>query len=513
MGNHSRRQMAVLLASVFMIATCGILYELLISTISTYFLGSSVLHFSVTIGLFMSAMGIGSYLSKYIENQLLERFIQIEIWLGLMGGLSAFLLFFAYSLTPHYHLVAGGLIVFLGTFIGLEIPLVTRIIQQYASLKDSIAQVLSFDYIGALVASLVFPLLLLPYLGTMRTGFLVGMLNLAVALFNLSVFKTQLLATYRRLMLVTMLLMAGLLAGFLYSFKITSFFEKFIYQDEVILAEQSPYQRIVMSKWKDDIRLFINGNLQFSSVDEYRYHEPLTHIPLAASRQRTHILLLGGGDGLAAKEILKWPDVQSITVIDLDPKMTDLGKNNPLFRQLNQNAFNNPKVKIINEDAFNFVSQTTDKYNCIIIDLPDPNDNGLGKLYTREFYEIVKKHLTPDGIVVTQATSPYFAKNAYWCIAHTMQAVFPSVVPYTTYVPSFGQWGFVMASFQEIDKQRIASKLFAQKIPLKHLSAASFGALFLFEPDAAEVATSLNTLDNQALVDYYEKATQKWEQP
>lgn len=509
----SNTSMAVLLVSVFIIATCGILYELLISTISTYFLGSSILHFSITIGLFMSAMGIGSYLSKYIDNQLLERFIQIEIWLGLIGGLSAFLLFFAYSLTENYHLIAFCLIVLLGTFIGLEIPLVTRIVKEYTTLKDTIAQVLSFDYIGALVASVVFPLILLPYLGTMRTGFLVGILNLSVAVFNLIIFKNQLKNfVYRRLMIPTIGIILILVSGFVYSFKITSFFEQFIYQDEVIFAEQSPYQRIVLSKWKDDIRLYINGNLQFSTIDEYRYHEPLVHIPMAVTPNHQKVLVLGGGDGFAVRELLKWTDIQEITVIDLDPVMTDLGKKNPLFRKLNHNSFNSPKVKIINEDAFNFISNTSEKYNCVIIDLPDPNDTGLGKLYSKEFYEILKKTLTADGVMVTQATSPYFAREAFWCIKHTLESVFTNIEPYTTYVPSFGQWGYVLASKQAIDKSKILDKIIARNLTLKHISKASFASFFSFEPDISEIPTKTNLLDNQSLVEYYETATQKWEQ-
>jgi spermidine synthase len=509
--SESNKQMAILLASVFIIATCGILYELLISTISTYFLGSSILHFSITIGLFMSAMGVGSYLSKYVDNQLLEKFIQIEIWLGFIGGFSAFLLFFAYSLTENYHLIAFALIVILGTLIGLEIPLVTRIVKEYTSLKDTIAQVLSFDYIGALVASIVFPLVLLPYFGTMKTSFLVGILNLSVAVFNLTTFKSFLKNQFKPLFFTSILLIAVLFGGFIYSFRITSFFEQFIYQDEVILSKQSPYQRIVLSKWKEDIRLYINGNLQFSTIDEYRYHEPLVHVPMAASFRHDNILVLGGGDGLVVKELLKWADIQRVTVIDLDPVMTDLAKRNPLFKKNNQNSFNHPKVKIINDDAFNFINKTLEKYNCIIIDLPDPNDNGLGKLYTKEFYEILKKTMTADGVVVTQATSPYFAKEAFWCIKHTIDSSFKNVIPYTTYVPSFGQWGYVMFSNQPLEINKIENKLFAKNLQFNHLSKNSFKNLFNFEPDIAETPTKINLLDNQILVEYYENATRKWD--
>ncbi|QHT70341.1 polyamine aminopropyltransferase [Rhodocytophaga rosea] len=437
--------LAVLLVSVFIIATCGILYELLISSISTYFLGSSILQFSLTIGLFMSFMGVGSYLSKYFNTHLLDHFITIEILLGFIGGSSACILYFSYSLTENYYLVAFMLISILGTLIGLEIPLVTRIVRGYTSLKDTVAQVLSFDYIGALLASIIFPLVLLPYLGTMRTSFLIGILNLSVAAFNTHVFRQQ-LRQGRKQMEISIALAVVLTGGFVYSFRLADFFEQFVYQDEIILTEQSAYQRIVVTKWNEDYRLYINGNLQFSTVDEYRYHEPLVHIPMALARNHQKILVLGGGDGLAVREILKYPDAAQIDLVDLDPEMTMLATENPVFRKLNSASLRNTKVKIYNEDAFNFVERSSELYSVVIIDLPDPNDTGLGKLYSREFYRMLQKRVSADGIVVTQATSPYFAPEAFWCIAHTLEEVFPGVLPYTSYVPSFGQWGFVLAS-------------------------------------------------------------------
>jgi spermidine synthase len=501
----------VLLVSVFVIATCGILYELLVSSISTYFLGSSILQFSLTIGFFMSFMGVGSYLSRYVRTRLLDWFVTIEIWLGLLGGLSALVLYFSYSLTENYQLVAFTLTAVLGTLIGLEIPLVTRLVRSYASLRDTVAQVLSFDYIGALAASVVFPLVLLPYLGTMRTAFLVGMLNLGVAVFNAQVFRANLRngGRQRAVALGLLVLLAG---GFAYSFRIVGFFEQFVYQDEVLLTRQSAYQRIVLTSWHQDYRLYLNGHLQFSSADEHRYHEPLVHVPLSLARNRERVLVLGGGDGLAVREVLTYADVSHIDLVDLDPDMTDLGRQHPIFKRLNKNALNSPKVRIVNQDAYKFVENGSELYSVVIIDLPDPSDPGLGKLYTREFYQLLKKRLAADGVLVTQATSPYFAPQAYWCIARTLREVFPHVSPYTVYVPSFGQWGFVLAGrlpTQDAVVPRLQKALSAK--PLRFLKPSVVPSLFVFDPDMAERPVPVNTLDTHALVRLYEESLKNWE--
>ena len=520
----------ILLVSVFIIATCGILYELLISSISSYFLGSSILQFSLTIGLFMFFMGVGSYLTRFVNDHLLDTFITIEILLGLVGGLSAIILYFSYSLTEHYYLVAFALIAALGTFIGLEIPLVTRLVKDHATLKDTIAQVLSFDYVGALVASILFPLVLLPYLGTMRTSFLVGILNLGVAYFNAQVFGPQLRHGKRQRQAAGGLMIA-LGIGFFYSFQINTFFEQFVYQDEIVLTKQSPYQRLVLTKWNQDLRLFIDGALQFSTTDEYRYHEPLIHVPMALANNRERVLILGGGDGLAVREMLKYPDVGQIEVVDLDPEMTNLAKDNPLFQKINGRAFSHPKVLIHNVDAFKFIEQSSQLYSVIIIDLPDPKGPEIGKLYSKEFYKMVQKRLAKDGIMVTQATSPYFANPAFWCISHTLQEVFPFVKPYQTYVPSFGQWGFLLAANQSpmpnsalaevADPDDRLAKYIYQRLTkwitgkqLRYLDEDVLSTLFVFDNDSGEEgkdSVKVNTLDSQILIQYYEQSLKEWQ--
>jgi len=510
------RKVATLLASVFIIAICGILYELLISTITSYFQGSSVLHFSIVIGLFLSFMGVGSFISKYIKDDLPAWFVRFEIVLSVVGGFSAFLLYFAFSMTPYFYGFAFALIAILGAMIGIEIPILTRIIRQYEDLKDALANVLSFDYLGSLIASLAFPLLLLPILGTMRTAFAIGALNLGIAMLNTFLFRQELGRRFQQFIVGEVFLGIVLIVGFIFSFQINAFYETFLYRDDVMLSKQTKYQNIVVTRWNKDVRLFLNGNLQFSSVDEYRYHEPLVHVPMSATEQHERILILGGGDGLAIRELLKYPDIKSIDLVDLDQEITKLAKQHPVFTRLNENSLDHEKVNIFNQDAFKFVEKSSDIYNVIIIDLPDPSNESLGKLYSKEFYSIIKKRLAADGVMVTQSTSPYFAPDAFWCIHNTLDTVFETTLPYRTYVPTFGEWGFNMGfnSPQKIDARKRSEEKIIQNLnhqidslslDLKYLNSNMLPSLFTFGTDRDQRSTPINKLQNQILIQLYEK--------
>lgn len=512
---NQKRKVTTLLASVFMIAICGILYELLISTITSYFQGSSILHFSIVIGLFLSFMGVGSFVSKYIQNDLPVWFVRFEIVLSLVGGFSAFLLYFAFSMTAYFYGFAFLIIAILGAMIGVEIPILTRIVSQYDNIKDALANVLSFDYLGSLIASVAFPLLLLPMLGTMRTAFAIGIINLGVAIMNTFLFKEE-LKKFKQFIIGEIVLGLVLIAGFIYSFQINAFYETYLYRDQVMLSEQSKYQNIVVTRWNKDLRLFINGNLQFSSMDEYRYHEPLVHVPMNLTSHREKVLILGGGDGLAVRELLKYKDIGQIDLVDLDPEITDLGKNHPVFTRLNENSLSDKKVKIFNQDAYKFVEKSANIYNVIIIDLPDPSNESLGKLYSKEFYGLIKKVLAADGVVVTQSTSPYFAPDAFWCIHNTMDTVFETTIPYQTYVPTFGQWGFNVAVNDrgrfpntappaDVVMNILKENMTKEGLTLKYMNPDMLPSMFVFGEDRKEKTTEINKLQSQILIGLYEK--------
>lgn len=518
MNYSSHRDKRILLLAVFITASCGILYELLIGTLSGYLQGSSILQFSLTIGFFMFFMGVGSFISKYIKAPLLIVFIQIQLWLALIGGFSATILYAAFAFLDNYYLVAFLIVAALGTLIGLEIPLIARLSQPISGFKDAVADVFSIDYIGALAASLLFPLVLLPFVGVMRTSFLIGLLNVGVAVLCLLYFKHT-IKDWLAWIILSSVVGIGLGIGFLYSFKITHFYETYLYKDEIILSQQSPYQRLIVTRWHDDIRLYLNGGLQFSSVDEARYHEPLAHIPLSIAPHKENVLILGGGDGLLAREVLKYKDIQQIDLVDLDPKMTSIAAHHPVFTRLNQHSLTHPKLKIHHTDAFAFVRDNAKQYSVIIIDLPDPKGVEVGKLYTKEFYELTAHHLAADGVMITQATSPYFARNAFWCIKHTVAEVFPYTYPYTTYVPSFGQWGYVLATKRNILERDsvnsvLSTYLFRDTAVAKtyrYLNPSTIPTLSAFPEDMTEIPTSINTLETQSLIQYYEKSAENWE--
>ncbi len=497
-------QTRALFVSVFIIAICGLIYELIVGALSSYLWGNSVTHFSITIGLFMSAMGVGAFASKQVKGNPLSAFILVEIGIGAVGGISAALLYAVFATSDYYYVAMVSLILIIGALIGMEIPLLTRLVGKHQSLKDATANVLAFDYIGALFASILFPIVLLPQLGLLQTAFAMGLLNLAVVWMNVWVFRGHLKDAWE-LAGLSVLASVILLSGLLWSGQITSYFERRLYQDEIIYAQQTPYQRIILTRWKDDVRLFLDGNLQFSAQDEYRYHEMLVHPAMTFSRSRESILILGGGDGLALREIFKYPNVQRVTLVDIDPAITNLARTYPAIAALNQHSLDNPRVTLVHQDAYKFLEEGSEQFGVIIIDLPDPNNESLGKLYSSSFYTLVQRRLAVGGVMVSQATSPYFARDAYWCIVHTAGNAGWNIVPYHTYVPSFGDWGFFLAS-----RHRLKPDNFAPIVSTRYLTPEIFSASRLFDSDSDEVETEINTLDSQILLRYYEKGWQQW---
>ncbi len=501
----------VLLLTVFIVGLCTIIYELLIGSVSSYLLGDSVTQFSITIGLSMTAMGVGTLLSRYLEGHLIRWFVWIELVIGVLGGLSVPLLFAAYTYTSLYYPVMVLMLVSIGTLIGLEIPLLTRIMEGSYSLRSNISNVLSLDYFGALIATLLFPFILLPFLGIFKSAIVTGVMNLVVGVFNLWCFREKLgLRRFQSLRTLSVSTMAVLLALFFFSETLLHAWETSIYEDRVILSRQSSYQRIVLTKNKTDFRLYLDGNLQFSSIDEYRYHEALAHIPLSLTKHISSVLVLGGGDGLLTREILKHPGVKSVTIVDLDPEMTQMAKEQPLLLRLNEGSLHNPKVHIVHDDAFKHLENTPQYYDIILADLPDPKNSSLSRLYSREFFKLVKKRLSRQGVFVTQSTSPFFAKKAFWCIHESLKAAkFNVIHPYHAYVPSMGDWGFMMASHIPLDVEKLAVQ-----VPTRFLHGDQVESLFYFSKDlrvaSQDQQVSPSSLDAPHILQYYLEGWKHW---
>lgn len=487
----------VLLSSVFIVATCGLVYELVAGTIASYLLGDSVTQFSTVIGAYLSAMGVGSYLAQFIKKRLLETFIQVEIVLALIGGISATVLFLSFELVYSFRLVLYGLVFVIGVLVGLEIPLLMRILRERIEFSALVSRVLSFDCLGALAASVLFPLVLAPHLGLMRTAFLFGLLNVVVALWILAVLGHELPAR-RMLTGGAWSVFALLVLGFVSSTSLVAFAEAGLYAEPVIYTKNSRYQRIVLTRSQDETKLFLNGALQFSSRDEYRYHEALVHPGMAAAKNPRRVLVLGGGDGLAVREVLRYPTVESVVLVDLDPAMTELFRSSALTRELNAEALLSPKVTIVNTDAFVWLKSFSGPlFDFVVIDFPDPTSYSLGKLYTTTFYRSLEKVMAPEARAVVQSTSPLIARRSFWCVNNTIASLGFDTVPYHVYLPSFGEWGFIVFS-------RDRTPLNPHFPPgLRFMTAETFVTMQSFPPDMHRIETEINRLDNQVLVSYY----------
>lgn len=495
-----------LFTSIGIIAICGLIYELIIGALSSYLLGDSVEQFSLTLGFYLSAMGLGSFLSRAVRGNLLRTFLLVELAIGLIGGVSAAGLYAAYAIAPRsYWIIMIATLVLLGTLIGLEIPLLTRIAARYGNLRDTLANVLAVDYLGALVAALLFPLVLLPTIGLTRTAFLTGLFNLLVVGINLRVFGRDLRGA-RGLSVVAALLGIGLGLGAVGATDFSAWIEQRLYQDEIVHAEQSAYQRIVITSNGDDTRLYLDRELQFSSRDEYRYHESLIHPAMSLAAPRDRVLIIGGGDGLAVREILKYPDVHSVTLVDLDPAVTHLGQTFGPLVSLNGGSLADPRVQIVNTDGYRYLADSRAQWAVIISDLPDPRNEGLAKLYSREFYSLVRRRLAPGGVFVAQLSSPFFVRQAYWCAVHTIQAAGLTVQPYHSLVPAFGgDWGFALAAAGPLrwDTAHLT-------VPTRFLTDARLLTLPQFDPDTADLPTDISTLDQPAILRYYIDAWRHW---
>nr|MBA2620277.1 polyamine aminopropyltransferase [Acidobacteriota bacterium] len=427
---------------------------------------------------------------------------------------SAPLLFFAFAKLSYFSFVLYGTVFGIGTFVGLEIPLLMRILQNELDFKDLVSRVLAFDYVGALVASLLFPLFLVPKLGLARTSLLFGILNAAVGIWGTWLLLPLIKKNVTVLRVKGFIIIVLLAAAFFKADALTSLAEDGLFTDNIIYAKSSPYQRIIVTKGKTGYSLFLNGNLQFNSFDEYRYHEALVHPAFAAfGNNPKKVLVLGGGDGLALREILKYPSVETVIVVDLDPEMTSVSKHVPALGELNKHSFDNPKVSVINADAFVWLDATDagEPFDVAIVDFPDPNNFALGKLYTTRFYNLLKQKLKPDSAVVVQTTSPLIARKSFWCIIKTLEAAGFNVKPYQTTVPSFGIWGFALAKLQPFD----APAKLPENVELKFLNEKSLVSMFEFSADTAlpyDEEIEINRLDNQALVRYYEAEWRRFEQ-
>ncbi len=453
-------QRIVLQVSVLIVAFCGIIYELIIATISSYLVGDSVYQFSLTIGLFMFAMGMGSLITAMFDRDLIGWFVINEVVIAIVGGLSSIILFAVFPWTAFYYPVMYTLILLIGFLVGLEIPLLIRVLSVKNGFRNSVAHVLALDYFGALVGSVAFPLLLLPFLGLFRASFCIGLLNGLIAIVNIYVFRDRIRRPILWLV-VTSTSLVLLTVAMVYASFIARFSEGQLYTDQIVFSKQTPYQHIVLTKNEQtgEHRLYVDGHLQFAERDEYRYHESLVHPVMSLPGPKRRVLILGGGDGMAAREVLKYTEVEKIDLVDIDPEIVRLCRTFPAIKELNKSSLDSDKLEVHNEDAFLFlrdslmsidkdqaaVSSKLIKYDRVIIDLPDPHNEALCKLYSLEFYKLIRLNLSEGGCIATQSASPWVTRDAFWSVAKTIEAAKLKTFSYHITVPNFGVWGFHLA--------------------------------------------------------------------
>lgn len=480
------------------------------STLASYLLGNAVVQWTLTISLMLFAMGVGSRLSKNVHTGILEAFIIAELALSLLTACSAILVYFLAAfiqpIGPVIYLISIGI----GLLIGLEMPLATRINERFEDLRVNISNILEKDYYGALAGGLLFAFVALPHLGLTYTPIILGGINFLAALVLYYRFKSLLPA--RRWFPVAFTAVPLALIAFAWlANPIVLFGEQRQYRDKVVYAEQSTYQRIVLTQWKEDYWLYLNGNLQFSSYDEHRYHEPLVHPAMSIVPQPRQILVLGGGDGLAVRELLKYPDIESITLVDLDPAVVKLAREHPVLKKINGGSLDHPKVHIVQADALHFINESSDLFDVIFIDLPDPKSVDLARLYALEFYQGVQKHLTRGGVMITQATSPFFSKHAFLCILKTIQETGLPTLPLQEHIPTMGQWGWVLAVNEpgtDIShlKQTLMQTTYSH-LDTRYLNHEAAIGLFQFGKDTLDgfEAIEINSFRSLKLVSYYQK--------
>lgn len=503
------KKSTLLKAAIFATGFSGVVAEYVLSTLATYFLGDSIFQWIMIISLMLFSMGLGSRISKSFEKNLLKRFLLIEFTLSILVAFSPLLVYTITIWTTGYALLIYFLAILIGMLIGMELPLVVRINEEYENLRYNISSILENDYYGSLLGGVFFAFIGLPKLGLTYTPFVLGLVNFAVAtaLF-VSLKEIHNRKDFRTIATTGVLVLIVLIVGINVAQPIITYGEQAKYKDKVVYTEQTPYQRIVITQWKNDYWLYLNSNQQLCTKDEIMYHEPLVHPALKLHPNPVNIMVMGGGDGCAVREILKYQSVQSITLVDLDPAMTKLAKTNKILTDLNQHSLSNSKVEIINEDGYKYIQSDENYYDAIIVDLPDPRSVELGRLYSYEFYKNCYKRLRPGGVVVTQSGSPYFATRAFLCITETMKEAGFKVQQLHNQVITLGEWGWNLGQKQS---PHPSLKQALQKLEFNDIETqwinneamqlmTSFGKnTYLWEKDTVEV----NRIHNPVLYKYY----------
>ncbi|MCG8642182.1 MAG: polyamine aminopropyltransferase [Desulfobacterales bacterium] len=540
----------LLCACMFASGACGIILEYIQASLASMILGNSFEQWAMVIGLMMFWMGFGSLIQAHIpKRHLIPTFIAVETALALVGGFSPTLTYISYGYTSHYGLVLYFFVSFIGIMIGLEIPVIIRINNDFSKeLSTNLGNILSADYLGSLVGSLIFVYLILRFIPITEAAFITAGMNFLLAFVTFVYFsKKKLIRRGIFTPVIMFITCCAVIYGYRENREWQIKIEQPLYDDPIVLSQTTQFQHIAITHYKpfDDIRLFLNGNLQLSSTDEARYHESMVHPVMNLVPVRSRVLILGGGDGCALREVLKYPDVKEVLLVDLDPEMTRLAATHPLLTRVNGNAFQDSRlsvltkqgvsegidrqvymdrserkqrpdssrsaqklasVKVMNVDADKYLSRISGYWDVIIVDMPDPSTPELAKLYTSQFYKKIKRHLSVHGMMVAQGTSPYLAKETFLCIGRTIESAGLTALPFHENVPSFGDWGWFLAWHPEINSEKVRDRIEQMSFPVetRFLTPDVFKRQLIFgKNELVNQNTEINTLLNPVLLSLY----------
>jgi spermidine synthase len=499
--------------ALFVTGMCGIVAEYILSTLATYFIGDSVFQWTMVLSMMLFSMGLGSRLSRNFNSHLVEIFVATELLLAFFTSHAGTLTYLFMGFIHHIEWVIYPCSIAIGLLIGIEIPIATRINERYEALRTNIAGMMEKDYYGSLLGGVFFAFVGLPYLGLTYTPFALGFLNFAVAVLLWWYLGNLIEMRWKWVFhgsLVTVF--AFWLGGVLLAEPIVFWSEQQRYKERVIFSKQTKYQKITITQWKDDYWLFLNASKQLCTFDEWLYHEPLVHPVMHLAPQVQDVLVLGAGDGCAIREILKYPQVRKVVLVDIDPEMTKIGKEHAVFRDLNKDAMHNPKVQIINQDAFTYLERTAELFDVIMADFPDPLSVEVNRLYSAEFYRLCYRQLRSHGAIITQAAGLHFSPLVYRCIDKTMQKVGFHTLPIHNHVYTFGEWTWVIGSkaLPKVRMKERLQKVTLKNIPLRWLTPEAMNGLYAFGRDLLEMDSTeiqVNTLQNPILYHYYQEGT------
>jgi spermidine synthase len=484
---------AALLGSLLVYSGAGVAYELLLAGFAGYVLGESLALYCAVIGLFLSCMGLGAHLSRRLGDPPGDAYALLGAALAVCGASAPAAILAVAAHRAHVELAVALGTVACGTLTGLAIPLCARLAAgKEAQLSRLIALVLALDYLGALAGSLALPAIVLPGGGYLRGAAILGA---ATWLAALAAAWGARRASRRRALVIAALLAALLpvLGLALHGTRLLDWAMARVTGERILHREHSPYQEILLSEGRAGLGLRLNGRVQFQERWERRYHEALVHPAFSLAARRREILVLGGGDGLPLREILRYAEVTRTVLVDLDPRMVQLARSHPRLVELNQGSLSDPRVEVVHDDAFLWVERSPERFDVVVVDLPVPVSLSLSKLYSAEFYRNAGRRLAEGGILAVQSTA-FDASRArvLWCIGRSLEAAGLVARPYL-----LGRMGYHLAAKTALEPDRIRLRVETQ-----FLTDAFARSLFVLPRDLGPVPVEVNRLENHAILRY-----------